>query len=45
VDEESQIIVATNVTQQANDKQQLAPLVEEIKKNADDKTPGKLWRG
>jgi len=42
VDEESQIIVATNVTQQANDKQQLEPLVEEIKKNADDKTPEKL---
>ena len=42
VDEESQIIVATNVTQQANDKQQLEPLVEEIKKNADGQTPEKL---
>ncbi len=42
VDEESQIIVATNVTQQANDKQQLEPLVEEIKKNTDDKTPKKI---
>ncbi len=42
VDEESQIIVATNVTQQANDKQQLEPLVEEIKKNADGETPEKL---
>ena len=42
VDEESQIIVATNVTQQPNDKQQLEPLVEEIKKNTDDKTPEKL---
>jgi len=42
VDEESQIIVATNVTQQANDKQQLEPLVEEIKKNAEGETPEKL---
>jgi transposase len=42
VDEESQIIVATNVTQQANDKQQLEPLVEEIKKNTDGQTPEKL---
>jgi transposase len=42
VDEESQIIVATNVTQQANDKQQLEPLVEEIKKNNDGETPEKL---
>ena len=42
VDEESQIIVATNVTQHANDKQQLEPLVEEIKKNTDDKTPKKI---
>jgi len=42
VDEESQIIVATNVTQQANDKQQLEPLVEEIKRNADEQTPKKL---
>lgn len=42
VDEESQIIVATNVTQQANDKQQLEPLVEKIKKNADGETPEKL---
>jgi transposase len=42
VDEKSQIIVATNVTQQPNDKQQLEPLVEEIKKNTDDNTPEKL---
>jgi transposase len=42
VDEESQIIVATNVTQQANDKQQLEPLVEEIKRNTDGETPEKL---
>lgn len=42
VDEESQIIVAANVTQQANDKQQLEPLVEEIKRNTDGETPEKL---
>lgn len=42
VDEESQIIVATNVTQQANDKQQVEPLVEEIKKNTDGQTPKQL---
>jgi transposase len=42
VDGESQIIVATNVTQQANDKQQLEPLVVEIKKNTDGQTPDKL---
>jgi len=33
VDEEAQIIVATNVTQETNDKQQLKPVVEKIKKN------------
>ena len=42
VDAKSQIIVATNVIQQANDKQQLEPLVEEIKKNTGEKTPEKL---
>jgi transposase len=42
VDEESQIIIATKVTQQANDKRQLEPLVEEIKKNTDGETPEKL---
>lgn len=42
VDEESQIIVATNVTQQTNDKQQLEPLVEEIKNNTDGETPEKV---
>lgn len=40
--EESQIIIATKVTQQANDKRQLEPLVEEIKKNTDGETPEKL---
>ncbi len=42
VDEKSQIIVATNVTQEPNDKQQLKPLTEEIKKNADGDKPGKI---
>jgi len=42
VDEESQIIVATNVTQQPNDKRQLEPLVEEIKKNTEGETPEKI---
>jgi LPS O-antigen subunit length determinant protein (WzzB/FepE family) len=41
VDEKSQIIVATNVTQETNDKQQLKPLVEEIKKNTDGNKPKK----
>ncbi len=42
VDEESQIIVAAHVTQQANDKQQLQPLVEEIKTNTDGEKPKKV---
>jgi transposase len=42
VDEKSQIIMATGVTQEPNDKQQLEPLVEEIKKNTGGKTPGKI---
>ena len=42
VDEESQIIVASHVTQQANDKQQLEPLIEEIKDNTDGAKPKKL---
>lgn len=42
VDEKSQIIVATNVTQQANDKQQLEPLVEQIKENTEGDKPDKL---
>lgn len=42
VDEESQIIVAAYVTQQANDKQQLEPLVEEIKTNTDGRKPKKV---
>ena len=42
VDEKSQIIVATNVTQQTNDKQQVEPMVETIKKNTGGQTPKKL---
>ena len=42
VDETNQIIVATYVTQQANDKQQLEPLVEEIKDNTDGAKPKKV---
>jgi transposase len=33
VDAEDQVIVATELTQQANDKQQLVPLVEQIEQN------------
>lgn len=42
VDETSQIIVATHVTQQANDKQQLEPLVEEVKCNTAGAKPKKV---
>ena len=42
VDSESQIIVAANVTQQTNDKQQLEPMVETIKKNTSGDKPQKL---
>ena len=42
VDEKSQIIVATNVTQQTNDKQQVEPMVESIKDNTGDCKPKKL---
>jgi transposase len=42
VDSESQIIVAANVTQQTNDKQQLEPMVEAIKKNTGGDKPEKL---
>ena len=33
VDAEAQIIIAADVTQQANDKQQLAPMFEQVEKN------------
>ena len=42
VDEQSQVIVATNVTQEPNDKQQVKPLVENIKKNTDGDKPEKV---
>ncbi|MBU4255492.1 MAG: transposase, partial [Acidobacteria bacterium] len=42
VDEGSQIIVATNVTQEANDKQQLKPLVEILTENLDGKKPKRM---
>lgn len=42
VDEHSQIIVATHVTQQTNDKQQVEPMVETIKENTGGKKPKKL---
>ncbi len=41
VDEEAQVIVATNVTQETNDKQQLKPVVEKIKKNTGGDKPEK----
>ncbi len=42
VDEQSQVIVATNVTQEPNDKQQVKPLVEDIKKNTEGDKPEKI---
>jgi transposase len=42
VDADSQVIVATNVTQEANDKKQLEPVVEEIKRNLGGERPGKV---
>ncbi len=42
VDEKHQIIVASAVTQEANDKQQLEPMVEEMNKNLGNKLPEKL---
>jgi Transposase DDE domain len=33
VDGEAQVIVAAEVTQQSNDKQQLVPMVEQVKQN------------
>jgi transposase len=42
VDEKAQIIVATNVTQETNDKQQLKPVLEKLKANTDGQTPQKI---
>jgi transposase len=42
VDSQAQVIVAVQVTQQANDKQQVRPLVEEMKANLDGRLPAEL---
>jgi len=42
VDEKHQIIVASALTQETNDKQQLEPMVEEMSGNLGDKLPEKL---
>jgi transposase len=42
VDSQTQVIVAAEVTQQANDKQQVKPLVEQMKVNLGGRTPGEL---
>ena len=42
VDSQAQVIVAAQVTQQANDKQQVKPLVEEMKLNLDGRLPAEL---
>jgi transposase len=42
VDSQAQVIVAAQVTQQANDKQQVKPLVEQVKVNLGGRTPGEL---
>jgi transposase len=42
VDSEAQVIVAAQVTQQANDKQQVKPLIEQLKANLEGRTPGEL---
>jgi transposase len=42
VDSEAQVIVAAQVTQQANDKQQVTPLIEQLKVNLEGRTPGEL---
>ena len=42
VDDQAQIIVATNVTQQSNDKQQVKPVIEKLKENMGGKVPAEL---
>jgi transposase len=42
VDDKSQIIIASGVTQQSNDKQQVKPMVEAIKNNTEGSKPRKL---
>ena len=41
VDEKAQIVIATNVTQEPNDKLQLQPLIDEIEKNLEGQLPKK----
>ena len=45
VDSQAQVIVAAQVTQQANDKQQVKPLVEQMKSNLEGRTTGRVERG
>jgi len=42
VDDKRQVIVATNVTQEANDKRQVEPVVEKLKENTGGRNPKKL---
>ena len=42
VDDKAQVIVATNVTQQANDKRQMKPVIEKLKENTGGRKPRKL---
>lgn len=42
VDDKAQIIVATNVTQETNDKQQVTQVIETVKENTGGKRPKKL---
>mgnify|MGYP005860349923 FL=1 len=42
VDDKHQIIIATNVTQEPNDKKQVEPLIEKIKKNTKGRKPKKI---
>jgi len=42
VDSQAQVIVAAKVTQQANDKQQVKPLIDEMKANLGGRSPGEL---
>lgn len=39
VDDKAQVIVATNLTQETNDKRQVKPLIENLKSNLDGLTP------
>ena len=42
VDDKAQVIVATNVTQQANDKRQMEPVLDKLKENTGGDKPKKL---